>query len=202
MFFGSGVFSCKERFELMRKAIFLDRDGVVNVEVDYLHRPEDVILIPGLTEALRKIHEAGYLAIVISNQAGVAKGMFGMDAVLSVEKRICELLKEQAADLPDAFYYCPHHRAGVVPEYSFDCNCRKPKPGMFLRAVADWQIDPAQSYMIGDRMTDLQAGKNAGCAESILVLTGYGKNCEEQARSEGWPVKGAILDAVEYILKK
>jgi len=202
MSFGSGVFTCRKGFAIMRKAIFLDRDGVVNVEVDYLHRPEDVILTPGLPEAVRKIHDAGYLAIVISNQAGVAKGMFGMDAVLSVEKRICELLKGQGADQPDAFYYCPHHRDGVVPEYSFDCGCRKPKPGMFLRAAADWQVDPAQSYMVGDRMSDLQAGKNAGCAESILVLTGYGKKCEEQALAEGWPVRPSVLEAVEYILEK
>ena len=186
----------------MRKAVFLDRDGTVNVEVDYLHRPEDVVLIPGTAEALRKLHEAGYLAIVISNQSGVARGMFGMDAVKAVEKQICALLKQQGPDIPDAFYYCPHHEKGSVPEYSFACECRKPKPGMFLHAAADWQIDPAQSYMIGDRMGDLKAGDAAGCAESILVLTGYGANCAEEARADGRTVKPSILEAVEYILEK
>lgn len=186
----------------MRKAVFLDRDGVVNEEVDYLHRPEDVILTPGLAEAVRKIHEAGYLAVVVSNQSGVARGMYGMADVKAVETRICELLKQQGGEVPDAFYYCPHHIKGTVPEYSFDCDCRKPKPGMFLRAIADWRIDPAQSYMIGDRISDLQAGKAAGCAESVLVLSGYGKNCEEQALAEGWTVKPSVPDAVEYILEK
>ena len=185
----------------MQKAIFLDRDGVVNEEVDYLHRPEDVILTPGLAEAVRKIHAAGYLAIVISNQSGVARGMFGMDAVKAVENRICELLRQENADVPDAFYYCPHHKKGTVPELSFECECRKPKPGMFLHAAADWQVDPAQSYMIGDRMSDLHAAKAAGCAGGVLVLTGYGANCAEEARSEGWPVCPSVLDAVEYLLK-
>ena len=99
----------------MNKAFFLDRDGVINVDVDYLHRPEDVVLIPGTAEAVNRIHAAGYLAVVVSNQSGVARGMFTMDAVKSVEKRIGELLAEQGAAL-DAFYYCPHHRNGIVPE--------------------------------------------------------------------------------------
>ena len=186
----------------MRKAIFLDRDGVLNIEVNYLHRPEDVILIPGTAEALRMIHAAGFLAVVVSNQSGVARGMYGMADVKAVETRICELLKQQGTEVPDAFYYCPHHQKGVVRELSFDCECRKPKPGMFLKAMSDWQIDPAQSYMIGDRISDLQAGKAAGCAGGVLVLTGYGAQCAEQARTEGWPVKPAVPDAVEYILKK
>ena len=187
----------------MRKAFFLDRDGVINVEVDYLHRPEDVILIEGLGEALGKIHAAGYLAVVVSNQSGVARGMYTMQDVKAVEERICELLRQSGCDVPDAFYYCPHHKKkGTVPELAVDCDCRKPKPGMFLQAARDWKIDPAQSFMIGDRMTDLQAGQAAGCAVNVLVLTGYGKNEQEAARAAGIPVAETLLDAVNYLLKK
>ena len=186
----------------MRKAFFLDRDGVVNVEVDYLHRPEDVILVPGASQALRMIHAAGYLAIVVSNQSGVARGMYGMDEVKAVENRICELLRQQDGEIPDAFYYCPHHQKGVVPEWSFDCECRKPKPGLILKAVSDWKIDPAQSFMIGDRMSDLHAAEAAGCRDGALVLTGYGEHEAEHARAEGWAVEDSILEAVKYLLKK
>ena len=186
----------------MNKAIFLDRDGVVNVEVDYLHRPEDVILIPGLAAALRLIHAAGYLAIVVSNQSGVARGMYGMDDVKAVEEQICRMLKAEGPDVPDAFYYCPHHKKGTVPELSFECECRKPKPGMFLKAKDDWQLDLSQSYMVGDRMSDLHGGMAAGCANAVLVLTGYGENEAETARSEGFPVKPSVLEAVEYLVKK
>ena len=186
----------------MRKAFFLDRDGVVNVEVDYLHRPGDVILIEGVGEAVDKIHAAGFLAVVVSNQSGVARGMYGMPDVKAVENRICELLRQDGHSVPDAFYYCPHHKKGTVPELAFDCDCRKPKPGMFLQANRDWEIDPSKSFMIGDRMSDLHAGLAAGCAESVLVLTGYGKNEQETACGEGFRVEPAILDAVNYLLKK
>ena len=186
----------------MRKAFFLDRDGVINEEVDYLHRPEDVVLIAGLGDAIRKIHEAGYLAIVVSNQSGVARGMYGMNDVKAVENRICELLKQKGNEVPDAFYYCPHHKNGTVAEFAIDCDCRKPKPGMFLQAVREWNIDAARSYMIGDRLTDLHAGRSAGCAEGVLVLTGYGKNEQDAARAEGIPVERSLPDAVDYLLKK
>ena len=186
----------------MRKAFFLDRDGVVNEEVDYLHRPEDVVLIPGLGEALRQIHEAGYLAVVVSNQSGVARGMYGMSDVKTVEDRICELLRQEGNEVPDAFYYCPHHKKGTVAEFAVDCDCRKPKPGMLLRAMREWGIDASRSYMIGDRLTDLQAGQAAGCAGGVLVQTGYGKNEQDAAREAGIPVEPALPEAVHFLLKK
>lgn len=186
----------------MQNAFFIDRDGVVNVEVDYLHRPEDVILIEGLGEAIGKIHAAGSLAIVVSNQSGVARGMYAMQDVKAVEKRICEMLKQDGFEIPDAFYYCPHHKKGTVPGLAIDCDCRKPKPGMLLQAIRDRGIDAARSYMIGDRMSDLLAGKAAGCADCVLVLTGYGRNEQDIARAEGFPVEPTLLDAVNFLLKK
>ena len=135
-------------------------------------------------------------------QSGVARGMYTMQDVKAVEARICELLRQSGYDVPDAFYYCPHHKKGIVPELAIDCGCRKPKPGMFLQAARDREIDPAQSFMIGDRMTDLQAGQAAGCAANVLVLTGYGKNEQEAARAAGIPVAESLLDAVDHLLKK
>ena len=185
----------------MNKAFFLDRDGVINVDGDYLHRPEDVVLIPGTAEAVNRIHAAGYLAVVVSNQSGVARGMFTMDAVKSVEKRIGELLAEQGAAL-DAFYYCPHHRNGIVPELKCECSCRKPKPGMILQAAKDLDIDISQSFLIGDQLTDLAAADAAGCAAAVMVQTGYGMKNTPEAMKEGRIVRPSIAEAVEYLLKK
>lgn len=150
------------------KACFLDRDGVVNVEVDYLHEPEKTILESGIVEALKAIHQHGFLAVVVTNQAGVARGKYPESDITAVHNRLQELLSAYNEKI-DAFYYCPHH-----PEFSGACSCRKPEPGMLLKAAADLNIDMSKSLMIGDRVSDLDAGRNAGCAASYLVRTGYG----------------------------
>lgn len=154
----------------MNKAFFLDRDGVINEEVDYLYQPEKVVILPGVADALRKLRAAGFLAIVTTNQSGVARGMYSEADVAAVHRRIDELLAAENARV-DAYYLCPHH-----PEFTGKCDCRKPLPGMLLRAVAEWDIDPAVSAMVGDRLSDLKAGRAAGCAAEYLVLTGYGQN--------------------------
>lgn len=190
----------------MKKAFFLDRDGVINEEGDpvtgLLFDPEKVILTPGAAEAVKKIHEAGYLAIVVSNQGGVAMGLYTFQEIHAVEKRICELMNEAAGHAPDAFYYCPHLRKGTVPEYACLCESRKPNPGMLLKGAKEWQIDIKNSFMIGDRLTDMQAGENAGCKESVFVLTGYGKKDEENVKKENFAIQNTLLDAVEYLLAK
>lgn len=185
----------------MNKAFFLDRDGTVNAEVNYLHRPEDVALLPGSAAAIRAIHDAGYLVVVVSNQSGVARGMYTMADVTAVERRLTGLLAAADADV-DAFYYCPHYRDGTVPELAFDCSCRKPKPGMLVRGAAEHVINLARSFMIGDRMSDLEAGKNAGCAECVLVRTGYGARDEAAARAAGFVVQNDLAAAVNFLLKK
>ena len=152
----------------MNKAFFLDRDGVINVEMDYLCDPEKVILIPGTATAIRRLHEAGYLAVVVTNQSGVARGMYTRNEVDAVHRRIRELLALEGTTI-DAFYCCVHH-----PEYTGICDCRKPAPGMLLQAARELDIDCAGSAMVGDRMSDIAAGRAAGCAESYLVRTGYG----------------------------
>lgn len=190
----------------MKKAFFIDRDGVINEEGDpvtgLLYDAEKVILTPGAAQAIKKIHEAGFLAIVVSNQGGVAMGLYTFQEIYGVEKRICELMKETSGHAPDAFYYCPHLRKGIVPEYACMCENRKPAPGMLLKAAEEWGIDTKSSFMIGDRLTDMQAGKNASCKECTFVLTGYGKKDEENVKKEGFAIKNTLLDAVEYLLAK
>ena len=152
----------------MNKAFFIDRDGVIVVETDYLGDPNHVEIIPGAVEAIKAIKTAGYLAIVVSNQSGVARGYYSESDVDLVNQRIAEILAEQGANI-DAFYHCPHH-----PKFSGECSCRKPEPGMLLTAAKDHRIDPAKSYMIGDKISDVNAGQNAGCAASVLIKTGHG----------------------------
>ncbi len=152
----------------MRGAAFLDRDGVVNDEVHYLHEPEKTVLLPGVAAAINEIHRHGWLVIIVTNQAGVAKGYYGESDVHAVHRRLRELLAAEGAAV-DAFYFCPHH-----PDHTGPCSCRKPAPGMLRRAMADYDIDPAQSFMVGDRLSDIGAGRAAGCRESYLVTTGYG----------------------------
>lgn len=155
-----------------QRAIFLDRDGTINLSKGFLTKAEDFCLIPGVAEAFRQINRSGYLAIVVSNQPVIARGDCSFDELQAIhEKMETELGREGA--FVDAVYYCPHHTdkgfAGELPDYKFDCPCRKPKPGLLLQAAHDWNIDLAQSYMIGDSQRDVQAGIAAGCRQSLLV---------------------------------
>ena len=188
----------------MKKAFFLDRDGTLNVEVDYLYRCEDFALIDGALEAVRRIHEAGFLAVVVSNQAGIARGKYTLNDVKKLEKYMCEVMgKADPMAVPDGFYYCPHHPSkGTVPELVKECSCRKPSPGMLLQAQKELKIDLASSYMIGDKLSDVEAGIRAGCRESIFVKTGHGLEEVEQARNRNYPVCDDLLQAVKRILSK
>ncbi|MCI7262922.1 MAG: D-glycero-alpha-D-manno-heptose-1,7-bisphosphate 7-phosphatase [Otoolea sp.] len=168
-----------------QKAVFLDRDGTMNVEVNYLHRPEDLVLIDGTAEAVRMLNEAGYRVIVVTNQAGVARGYYKEEDVVRLHSYLNELLGRQGAHV-DAFYYCPHHPEHGIGEYKKRCHCRKPETGMFEQAERDTPggIDKEQSYMIGDKLLDTRAGRNYGVT-GILVGTGYGSKIrEEEAGAE------------------
>lgn len=165
-------------------AAFLDRDGVINEEVDYLHEVDKAVLIPGVAAAIREIRQHGWKVIVVTNQAGIAKGLYSEADLHAVNTRISELLAAENAAW-DAIYFCPHH-----PNHTGDCDCRKPAPGMLLAAIRDFNIDPAKSFMVGDRLTDLQAGQAAGCAKSYLVRTGYG----HQTIAKGTPDNLTIVD--------
>ena len=161
----------------MYKACFLDRDGVLIEEEDYLCDPARARLCSGAVEAIKLAHSVGRKVFLISNQAGLAKGKFKMEDLKAVHAKVEELLAEQGVAL-DGYYYCPHHAKGIVPEYTRECSCRKPGPGMILTAAEEHDLDVKNSFMIGDRLTDLEAGVNAGCSAVALVRTGYGETQE------------------------
>lgn len=157
-----------------RPAVFLDRDGVINCEVDLLHRVEQMQLIPGAAEAIRRINQMGYLAIVVTNQPVIARNLCSFKELEQIHMQMETLLGHEHAYV-NAIYYCPHHPDAGYPEerkeYKIKCNCRKPAPGMLLQAAKDWNIDLENSYMIGDSQRDVEAGNNAGVKQSILIPT-------------------------------
>jgi D,D-heptose 1,7-bisphosphate phosphatase len=148
-------------------AVFLDRDGTLIVEKNYLSDPEEIEFIHGSIDALKALQQAGFLLIIVTNQSGVARGMFNMSAVNDVNRVLDELLVDAGVPL-DGIYVCPHH-----PDFSGLCACRKPLPGMLNNAIRDLMVDDRRSYMIGDKGSDIGAGLAVGMA-SILVRTGYG----------------------------
>ena len=161
------------------RAVFLDRDGTIIEEVGYLDRPERVELFPWTIDAVRVLNRAGLAVVLVSNQSGVARGFFTEDVVDAVHQRMADLLAEGGARI-DAYYYCPHHPDGKVPELAQKCDCRKPGRGLVDRAVKELGIDPLRSFVVGDRWLDVALGRAVG-AQSVLVRTGYGAS-EEQKR--------------------
>jgi D,D-heptose 1,7-bisphosphate phosphatase len=164
--------------ELSKKnnAIFLDRDGVINKEVSYLSNPDDFEFIEGSIEALKILKQKGYLLIVITNQAGIARGFFTEQTLKTIHMKMINILKENQIQLDDIFY-CPHH-----PDFTGPCDCRKPNPGMIMKAKLKHNIDLNKSFMVGDTLNDIQTGKAANC-KTVLVLTGYGTDEKEKIRS-------------------
>lgn len=153
------------------RAVFLDRDGVLAEEVGHLHRVEDLKVIEGAPEALRILKDLGYAIILVTNQGGIAKGMY-------TEEDFWEVTEELQVRLGvtfDGIYFCPHHPEGSVEELKRECECRKPAPGMILKASEDLGLDLQRSWLIGDHIKDIEAAHRAGVWRSILVMTGYGK---------------------------
>lgn len=144
-----------------RPAAFLDRDGILNHDTGYIHRVEDFIWVDGAIEAIRYLNERDYLIFVVTNQAGIARGLYGETDVLALHAWIGERLAIANARI-DAFYFCPHHPTEGPPAYRMTCECRKPAPGMLLRAMREWPVKRTGSFMIGDRQTDLDAAAAAG----------------------------------------
>ena len=155
---------------MSRAAVFLDRDGVLIREVGLLTRCEDVELLPGAASAVRDLRAAGFVVVVVTNQTVVARGLASMADVEKVHSHVQAMLGTFDAGI-DAFYYCPHHPQATLPEFRVDCDCRKPRPGMLLRAAAEHDLDLGRSYMVGDRISDIAAGNRAGCY-TIQVRTG------------------------------
>lgn len=187
-------------------AVFLDRDGTINEEVGYLDSIDKLKIIPAAYEAIKLLNTNEIKTVVISNQAGVARGFFTEEFVDVLNNTIQSDLNIKGAII-DKFYYCPHHPTEGKGIYLRDCNCRKPAPGMLLQAAQELNLDLAQSYFVGDRFIDMETAKKVG-AKGILVKTGYGENLlqndgPDKATPENTPdfVAADVLEAVLWILK-
>ena len=187
---------------MKQRAVFIDRDGTLSEEVGYINHPSRFSLFPYAAPAIRYLNENGWLAIVITNQAGVARGYFSEDMIQTVHERMERELESNGAKL-DAIYYCAHHPSVGEPPYRLDCDCRKPKPGLISRAAEDFDIHLEASWMVGDRYSDIELARNAGL-KSMFVLSGYGRGEWEHQRAN-WIEKPDLvtenlLEAVRLIV--
>jgi D-glycero-D-manno-heptose 1,7-bisphosphate phosphatase len=186
---------------MKRPAVFMDRDGTISEEVGYLNHSSRLRVFPYSGSAIKLLNDGGWLAVVITNQAGVARGYFTEQMIHEVHDRLSQEIAVDGARL-DAIYYCAHHPTVGDPPYRIDCDCRKPKPGLITRAAADLEIDLDSSWMIGDRYNDVLMARNAG-VKSVLVMTGYGRG-EWEYQRRTWDhqpdlISENLLAAVEQI---
>jgi len=185
-----------------RKALFLDRDGTLIQEVNYLTDPRQIRLEECAAEALRLAREHQLVCILVTNQSAVARGMLSEEALLRIHLRLQGLLEASGTRL-DAIYYCPHHPEGTRAEYRRECDCRKPAPGLFFRAAEDLDLNLAESLMVGDRLLDIEAGRRAGC-RTALVRTGYGESelgTLSEAPAQPDMVADDLLQCVQWFLE-
>jgi D-glycero-D-manno-heptose 1,7-bisphosphate phosphatase len=162
-----------------KPAAFLDRDGVLNIDRGYVHTHEEFTWVEGAKEAVKLLNDRGYLVIVITNQAGVARGYYAEEQVESLHDWMNEELNKVGAYI-DAFYFCPHHPTEGIDSYRLDCSCRKPKPGLVLQALAEWPVDPEKSFLIGDKTSDLAAAEAAGIKGYLFsggILLDFVQSC-------------------------
>lgn len=148
---------------IQNKALFLDRDGTINVEKKYVYKIEDFSFIPGIFELIQKYQSQNFRIIVFTNQSGIARGFYSENDFLSLTKWMTNEFKKKGIEITKV-YYCPHH-----PKITGDCNCRKPKPGMILQAIKDFNINPANSVLIGDKKSDILAGERAGIGKNLYI---------------------------------
>ncbi|MCA1557006.1 MAG: HAD family hydrolase [Acidobacteria bacterium] len=167
---------------MKRPAVFMDRDGTISEEVGYVNHTSRYRVFPFSAEAVRELNEHGWLAILVTNQAGVARGYFTEDLITEVHGALKRELERGGAHL-DAIYYCAHHPTVGEPPFRLDCDCRKPRPGLIRRATEEFDIDLQKSWMIGDRYGDIVLAHNAG-VRSAFVMTGYGRGEWEYQRPE------------------
>lgn len=155
-----------------RRAIFLDRDGVLNADAGYTHRPHDLRVLPGVPAALKTLKERGFALVVVTNQSGVARGLYGLDDVARFHAALDAAIIADGGVAPDAYYVCPHLPDGIVPAFRKVCACRKPLPGLVLDAVAQRQLDLSASFLVGDRTTDVACAVAAGVRAVQIVGPG------------------------------
>lgn len=177
------------------KAAFLDRDGTINYDKGYIGSPDGIELIPGAAEAIKLLNDAGYTVFGVSNQSGVARGFYGIQELLAVNRRVLDLLSAEGAQIMEIFY-CPHHPRGTVPEYSVACDCRKPMPGMVNAARQKHGFAIADAIVIGDKLCDVELGRNIG-ARTALVATGFG--AEEKVKIDCGEAPGPDVFAANLL---
>jgi D-glycero-D-manno-heptose 1,7-bisphosphate phosphatase len=180
-----------------RPAVFLDRDGTLNEDRGYVGFSKDLVWLPGAIEAVRRLNQAGFVVIVVTNQAGVARGYYAEADVVALHEHMDRDLAAGGARV-DAWYYSPYHIAGIVPAYAIEHADRKPGTGMFERAIQEHSVDPSVSYVVGDKVSDLVPGRSLGMT-TVLVRTGYGRESEPAAPAD--MVADDLAAAVELILE-
>jgi len=185
-------------------AVFLDRDGTVSEEVGYVNHLSRFKLFPWTAEAIKKLNEAQIKAILVTNQAGVARGYFTEDLIGEVHNKLVNDLAKTGAYL-DAIYYCPHHPSAGQPPYRANCECRKPKPGLLYKAADEHNIDLSSSFMVGDKYTDVELGQRID-VKGVMVMTGYGIG-EYEYQRQNWPqmpdkIAENLLTAVDWIISQ
>lgn len=180
----------------LRKAVFLDRDGVINLDRAYVHRWEDFEFVPGIVDAMRQLKQAGYLLVVVTNQSGIARGYYSEAQYQQLTAQMRKALENAGADV-DAVYHCPHHPEGSVATYAIDCDCRKPAPGMILQAARELGIDLASSWLIGDKPSDIDAGKAAGVGRTCLVASDNPQSVAARAASQ----QVSLTACIDHILQ-
>jgi D-glycero-D-manno-heptose 1,7-bisphosphate phosphatase len=183
-----------------RAAVFFDRDGTLNEEVEFLSSPQQLRLIPGAAQAVRAVNDRGLAACVISNQSGIARGLFTEEDLVPIHAKLAREMDLEGARI-DRIYYCPHHPTLGNPPYNVACDCRKPRPGMLERAGREMALDLPRSFVIGDRLIDVQAAHAVG-AGGILVLTGWGTRARDEIKAgDVGPefIADSVKEAVEYI---
>lgn len=187
---------------MSQRAVFIDRDGTLSEEVGYINHPSRFRLFPYAANAIKYLNDHGWLAILVTNQAGVARGYFSEDMIQTVHEHMRKDLETGGARL-DAIYYCAHHPSVGEAPYRFDCDCRKPKPGLISQAAGDFDIDLKNSWMVGDRYSDVELARNAQVS-SMFVLSGYGRG-EWEHQKQNWTeqpdlVAEDLLQAVQMIV--
>ncbi|HXZ94926.1 MAG TPA: D-glycero-beta-D-manno-heptose 1,7-bisphosphate 7-phosphatase [Dehalococcoidia bacterium] len=183
----------------MNRAVFLDRDGVITQEPPYYaHKLSELALLPKSADAIRLLNENGFLVVVACNQAGIAHGYYREEDAIAFNQAMKDNLAREGARI-DAMYYCPHHPEARIERYRVKCNCRKPEPGMLTRAGKELNLDLRQSFMVGDKLSDIEAGKRAGC-KTIMVRTGQGVEELKAKEIECDYVADNLCDAVEHVI--
>ncbi|ACJ28746.1 Histidinol phosphatase domain protein [Shewanella piezotolerans WP3] len=180
----------------MKRAVFLDRDGVINIDHGYVHKVDDFEYVDGVFEACLSLKKAGYLLAVVTNQSGIARGMYTEEQFHTLTEWMDWNFADKGVEL-DGIYYCPHHSEKGVGEYKIDCDCRKPKPGMMLTAADFLKIDLSQSVMVGDKRDDMLAAKAAGIPTRVLVRTG--KSVTDEAIAAATVVLDSVAELPAYL---